>query len=53
MGIRRHSEAVREDRAQRANDERMARGELPKHCGKPVKTNRLGDYECTKCGDVF
>lgn len=51
--IQKHSGAVREERTQQANDERLARGETPQHCGKPVRTNALGDYECVKCGAIF
>lgn len=51
--IRRHSEAVREERTQRNNDRRIAQGLVPTHCGVEVKQNDLGDWVCVKCGDIF
>ncbi|MFB7707923.1 hypothetical protein ACWCRC_32770 [Streptomyces sp. NPDC001940] len=51
--LRQHSEAVREERTQLANDERIAQGLTPKHCGVEVSTNRWGDWECVKCGADF
>ncbi|MFD8771412.1 hypothetical protein [Streptomyces sp. NPDC059916] len=51
--VRHHSEAVREDRTQRANDERIAQGLTPKHCGVEVSTNQWGDWVCGKCTAVF
>lgn len=50
--IRKHSEAVREQRNQQANDQRMAQGEAPLHCGVPASQNSLGDWECGRCGAV-
>ncbi|MGW0920123.1 hypothetical protein ACWD3J_14035 [Streptomyces sp. NPDC002755] len=51
--LRIHSEAVREDRTQRANDVRREQGLAPTHCGKPASLNQHGDYQCGRCGDVF
>lgn len=51
--IRRQSEAVREDRTQRNNDQRLAEGLLPLHCGVEVKTISHGDFECRRCGAIF
>ena len=46
-------EAVREARTQEANDQRIAQGLTPKHCGVEVKTISHGDYECRRCGAIF
>lgn len=51
--IRIHSEAVLEERTQLANDERIAQGQTPKHCGVAVSTNGYGDYVCGKCSAIF
>jgi hypothetical protein len=51
--MRRHSEAVREDRTQRANDRRLAEGLAPIHCGVEAKKNNFGDWVCARCRDIF
>lgn len=51
--MRRNSEAVREDRTQRANDERIEQGLAPKHCGTETSRTKYGDDQCRRCGDVF
>lgn len=51
--IRRHSETVREDRTQRANDQLLAQGKPLKHCGVEASKNGLGDWVCRRCGDIF
>ncbi|MFI5992465.1 hypothetical protein ACIBAC_11510 [Streptomyces sp. NPDC051362] len=51
--LRQHSEAVREERTQLANDRRIEQGLTPKHCGMEVSINRHGDYVCRKCGAIF
>jgi predicted SprT family Zn-dependent metalloprotease len=51
--MRRYSEAQREERTQRKNSEREAQGLTPLHCGVEVKIDRLGDYECQRCGATF
>lgn len=51
--LRIHSEAVREQRTQEANDDRRAAGLAPTHCGVLSARNSHGDWECTRCGDVF
>ncbi|WP_405888837.1 hypothetical protein OG762_36790 [Streptomyces sp. NBC_01136] len=53
QAVRRHSEAVREDRTQRANDDRLDQGLAPKHCGVETSANQWGDWVCAKCGDIF
>ena len=51
--IRRHSEAVREERTQLANDRRREQGLKPKHCGVEASMDRHGDWLCGKCGADF
>lgn len=51
--LRVHSEAVREERTQIANDELLARGLTPKHCGVEASIDQYGDYVCRKCGADF
>jgi hypothetical protein len=51
--IRQHSQAVREQRTQEANDRRMDQGLAPTHCGVQASQNSLGDWECVRCGDTF
>jgi hypothetical protein len=50
--LRRHSEAVREERTQTENDSRLAQGIPPKHCGVKMSLNEYGDWACTRCGEV-
>ncbi|WP_109030113.1 hypothetical protein [Streptomyces rubrogriseus] len=51
--LRQHSEAVREERTQLANDALRAEGKPLKHCGVEAKSNRHGDWVCRRCGDIF
>lgn len=51
--VRQHSEAVREERTQLANDRRLEQGLKPKHCGVEVSTNQWGDWVCVKCTAIF
>ncbi|MER5584090.1 hypothetical protein ABT090_20960 [Streptomyces asoensis] len=51
--LRIHSEAVREDRTQQANDARRTQGLEPMHCGIVTSRNSAGDSQCGSCGDVF
>jgi hypothetical protein len=51
--LRIHSETVREDRTQKANDLRIEQGLEPTHCGKPTSRNQHGDSVCSQCGDIF
>lgn len=51
--LRRHSEALREERTQVANDARREQGQPPMHCGVVASTNSAGDSVCGRCGDIF
>jgi hypothetical protein len=46
-------EAMREERTQERNGQRLANGLTPLHCGVEVRTNRHGDYECRRCDAIF
>lgn len=53
QAVRRHSEAVREERTQLANDRRREQGLKPKHCGVEASMNRWGDWVCGRCSADF
>ncbi|OMI34412.1 hypothetical protein [Streptomyces sparsogenes] len=51
--LRTHSQATREQRTAEVNDRRRRQGLTPMHCGAEASLNKYGDWECTRCGDVF
>jgi hypothetical protein len=50
--LRRHRDAVHEERTQIDNDNRLVQGLPPKHCGVQMSLNERSDWACTRCGEV-